>query len=253
MHRIAQTLGTQKMVSTKLLKIMLAASVAFFAAMEAASATPMVFASVGGAPTGVILDNLNALALGSAGGITATGIQVSFVPDGGVVQGSLDGIYAPPFLSGGNGTGFGSPNQTNGADGTVYITAGGTATSSATLTFASQLHYFGLLWGSIDTFNTLELLSGTTVVGTITGSDAALAASTLPSGMQSVDGTAYVNINSDVAFDGVRALSTQHGFEFDNVAYSMDRVRVPEPLTISLFVTGLAGAAAIRRRKKKQA
>lgn len=241
------------MVCRKLLKTTITASAILCAAMGAASATPMVFASVGGAPTGVILDNLDALALGSAGGITATGIQVSFTPDGAVVQGSLSGIYAPPFLSGGNGTGFGSPDQPNGADATTYITAGGTATSSALLSFTNQLHYFGLLWGSIDTFNTIELLSGSTVVGTITGTDAALAASTLPSGMQSIDGTAYVNINSDIAFDGIRALSTQHAFEFDNVAYSADPVSVPEPLTLSLFGAGLAGAAAMRRRKKKRA
>jgi hypothetical protein len=223
-----------------------------------ANATPTVTASIGGAAAGSTLDNLDSLNLGTAPQTSSTGILVSFSPDAGVVSGSSSGIYAPPYLSGGNGTGFGSggSNQADGLDLTTFITAGGTATSSATLAFNEDLHYFGLLWGSIDTFNSLELLEGNTVVGTVTGTQAATAAHTLPSGDQALDGTAYVNITSDVAFDAVEFLSpTQHAFEFDNVSYSPNAIpTVPEPLTLSLFGAGLAGAAAIRRRKKaKQA
>ena len=221
----------------------------------AAQAGVTVTASVGGAPGGSIHDNLDGLALGSAGGVTATGIDVSFAGTGQVVIGSSSGVYAAPFLSGNNGSGFGSPNQGNGVDLTNYISAGGTSspggTAGVTLVLPGEVHSFGLLWGSIDTYNTLELFDGSTLVGTVTGSDAAAAASTLPNGDQGTDGTAYVNISSTAAFDTVEAFSSSYAFEFDDVSYS--RNGVPEPLTLSLFGVGVAGAAALRRRRRKPA
>jgi hypothetical protein len=153
----------------------------------AANANTIVSASVGGAAVGSVRDNLDSLVLGNSTQLSATGILVSFTPDGGVVSGNSSGIYAAPFLSGMNGNGFGSPSQANGADLTNYLTAGGTSTSSATLTFSQNLKAVGLLWGSIDTYNTLLLEENGVVVGTITGSQAAAAASTLPTGDQSTD------------------------------------------------------------------
>jgi hypothetical protein len=44
------------------------------------------------------------------------------------------------------------------------------------------------------------------------------------------------------------------GLILDDVSLSVsDRTAVPEPLTLSLFGAGLAGAAALRRRKAKKA
>lgn len=217
----------------------------------AASAGITVTASVGGAPTGAILDNLNALPLGGAGGATATGIAVTFTGDGQTVIGQT-GQYAPPYLSGLNGAGFGN-SPIPGQDNSVYLTSG---IGSAKLSFGSDMHYVGLLWGSVDNYNTLSLYSLGNLVGTIVESDFA----NNVNGDQGTNGTYYVNIGTTFAFDTLVASSTQYAFEIDNIAYSPDQycptcgttgTLVPEPLTLSLFGAGLTGAVAMRRRKKK--
>ena len=84
------------------------------------------------------------------------------------MQGSLSNVYAAPYLSGSNGTQFG--DSTNGPDATTYLTTGG---GSVTLTLPGHESYIGLLWGSVDSYNTLTLYNGSIVVGTVTGSDVA--------------------------------------------------------------------------------
>ena len=121
--------------------------------------------SVGGVPTGVNYANFDTLPLGSMGG-TSGGITVSFGGDGQAVQGSLSGVYAAPYLSNGIGTLFGDP--TNGPDTTTFLTTG---IGSVTLNLPGEEKYVGLLWGSVDAYNTLTLYDGATPVGTITGSE----------------------------------------------------------------------------------
>ena len=103
----------------------------------------MVTASVGGAPTGVNYVNFDNLTLGSAGGVS-NGVTVSFAGDGQAVQGSQSGVYAAPYLSNGNGTLFGDPN--NGPDATTFLTTG---TGSVTLSLPgkeSMLACSGVPW-----------------------------------------------------------------------------------------------------------
>ena len=157
------------------------------------------------------------------------------------------GTNAAPFLSGDNGNGFGPGGsmQANGADLTPYLTTG---TGTVTLTFSSNQMYIGLLWGSVDTYNTLSFYENGTLVGGgpaadgvnfITGSDVL----TSPNGDQGMNGTVYVNINSSVAFNSVVASSSANAFEFDNVAYNASNVApVPEPST---FVVAAFGALAM--------
>ena len=119
--------------------------------------------NIGGAPTGVVKDNLNWLATGSAGGSHVVGgilLGIAFTPDAAVVTGSASGAFAAPFLSGANGTGFGDPtgDQPNGVDTSKYITSGSTGTFSPAkveISFDKKQLYFGLLWGSVDSYNTL--------------------------------------------------------------------------------------------------
>ena len=217
--------------------VIMAATACALVTCPVANASLTISGSVGGAPTGVNKVNFDDLTLGSIGG-TATGpsgtVGVSFVTDGQAVAGAVGGQYAMPWLSGGNGTGFGAPNQPNGQDVTTYLTSGisdGTTFGAAILTFSTPLHYIGLLWGSVDSYNTLSLYNGTTLVGTVTGSQVLAS----PNGDQGINGTLYVNITSTLAFDIVKATSTQYAFEFDNVAYSA----VPEPTTM------VAGAGAL--------
>lgn len=240
---------------SKLLGVGIAAA-AFGLLSTSAMATVTVTASVGGAPTGAILDNLDLLSTGNATQNSLTGITVSFTGGSAAVTGASSGQYAPPAVSGLNGAGFGNGL---GPDATLYLSSepGG----SITLNFNTEVKYVGLLWGSIDTYNSLELYDGATLVATISGTDAAVAAGTLPNGDQNNPGTAYVNINSTVQFDRIVALSTSPAFEFDNIAYNAQECTtpdctqnvVPEPVTLSLFGAGLPGAAVLRRRKKKPA
>lgn len=213
-----------------------------------ANATLVYSSSIGGAPTGAIHENFDGLALGSGGGTTSgTNVQVSFSPDGQAVQGTMGGQYAAPYLTGNNGTGFGSPDQANGPDQTTYLTAGGTSSSSATLLFPILEQYFGILWGSVDTYNTLTFYNGANVVGSVTGSDVIAIAN----GNQGPDGTVYVNFDSTLPFNKVVATSSQHAFEFDNVAFSSHPLDLPEPGTLGIMGLGLLAIVglAIRRRK----
>jgi hypothetical protein len=208
-------------------------------AATSANATTIT-ASVGGVPTGAdCYENFNSLALGGAGGVTsACGINVSFSPQGGVVQNSSSGLYAAPVLSNGNGALFG---DADGADLSNYLTAGGTSTSFAQLVFPTSERYLGLLWGSVDSYNTITFYMGNSVVETFGGNavSAAAGSGNCANGNQSTVGTCYVNINLSEAFDRVVMTSSNYAFEFDNVAFAASPLGVPEPGEIGLFLLGL--------------
>jgi hypothetical protein len=90
-------------------------------ASQFANAAIIISGAVGGAATGSNKINFDTVALGvvagtqvyNSGGETVT---LSTVNDGQAVTGASSGVYAPPWVSGGNGTGFGNAD---GADTTV--------------------------------------------------------------------------------------------------------------------------------------
>jgi len=161
-------------------------------------------------------------------------------------MGPLANFYAEPFLSGGNGAGFGNAN---GLDTTVYLTSGITSfapPSSVTLNFGAAQQYIGLLWGSIDLYNTLSFYNGISFLGSVTGVDVLAGAN----GDQGVNGTLYVNISTDAAFDSVVATSSQYAFEFDNVAFGEKPLGVPDGGSLmGVFGLALIGMAGIARRR----
>jgi hypothetical protein len=210
-------------------------------AVSAPAEAVLVWSSaVGGTATGASYANFDNLALGSAGG-TSGGINVSFVPDGQTVTGALSGRYAAPYISNSNGVLFGDPTV-SGPDTTRYLSTG---KGQVILDLPGQALYFGLLWGSVDNYNTLSFYDGVNLVGSLTGLNVNASAN----GNQGVNGTFYVNITSTIAFDRVIASSSQYAFEFDNVAYKT----VPEPGTLGLFGLALlvGGLSSWRRIRAK--
>jgi hypothetical protein len=204
--------------------------------------------SVGGAPIGVNYLNFNDLVPNTTGVMVTNGpngsATVMITPNGQVATGSSTGFYAAPFLSGGNGTAFGTPN---GLDATPYRTSGSIGgNGSVTLTFGAPQQYFGLLWGSIDPDNRLDFYdSSNKLVATILGSDVTKSAN----GDQGVNGTLYVNINELPAFTSVKATSPNYAFEFDNVSYSARPISVADGgKTLGLLGLGLLGIVVISRR-----
>jgi hypothetical protein len=119
---------------------------------------------------------------------------------------------------------------------------------SATISFGGPSYdYFGLWWGSMDTYNTLEFLGSglTTVVATVYGT-------TFSNGNGAQDSALtnkYVNFYGLPDFYGVRLTSTSYAFEADNIA--VGRNVVPIPAAVWFLGSGLLGLIGIRRRFKK--
>lgn len=204
--------------------------------------------SVGGAPTGVKYVNFDNLANGASGSLTGTGpngsVALTINPNARVAVGSVSGQYAAPFISGGNGNGFGSQVAT-GADTTPYLTSGRSGDGgSIKLDFGSDQQYLGLLWGSVDSYNLLSFYDVNNVlVGQVTGSDVLAS----PNGDQGQAGTLYVNITAD-PFRYVVATSTSFAFEFDNVAYNESPVGVPDSgASLGWLGLALVGLGSVRR------
>ena len=77
----------------------------------------------------------------------------------GIVNGSLPGITGAPFVG----------PLPGGADTTNYLSIG--ARGTETITFATLHNIFGLYWGSVDRFNTIDFYDGTKLVARSRGED----------------------------------------------------------------------------------
>lgn len=153
-----------------------------------------------------------------------------------IVQGSKSSNYATPA-----------------GDTTKYLTLSQSgakvagSTGSLTLNFAKALDYFGLYWGSVDTYNFLDIFKGNTLLRTISGTDVS---STAKGSWTGASDNVFVNLNADAgqSFDRVVMRSNGIAFETDNHAY---RQAVPEPFTVGGSLLGLA--MGWRMRKKQNA
>lgn len=162
----------------------------------------------------------------------------SLVTDGLVTTGSVHAVRAQPYGSTGN-----------------YWTVGPSDGSPGFLDLSSHswIDNISFIWGSTDTYNTLEVIGrdGTTVLASFTGGDAAL---TFPDGDQSDPFTnplATLTVTGADQYDigGLRLWSSQNAFEVDNFAIN----GVPEPATWAMMLLGFGAIGfAMRRRKDTQ-
>ncbi len=173
---------------------------------------------------------------------TSTGTVVSFTPDAaspmaGVYAGSIPNTSTSPFT----GTSIGSSLSN-------YLSA--EPSDNVTLAFASPQSSFSLLWGTVDTYNSLNLqvLDGSTVTSTITVGGAAVASAI--GGGFNANGTtpAFVTISDLGTFTSIVATSTQQAFEF---AAAVGSTAVPEPATLALFGLGLLGLGFVQHRRSR--
>jgi hypothetical protein len=145
----------------------------------------------------------------------------------GLVTGSVSGQYATPY---------GISDR--------YMTVGN---SSATLSLGDSYDYFGLYWGSIDTYNHLSFYLGDDLVDTFGGGD--LPPLVANGNQVAWSSNRYLNFfftDGDL-FDRIVVRSDGYAFESDN--HAVASVSVPEPVTLSLLAAGLLGIGITRRRR----
>jgi hypothetical protein len=224
------------MVRDRILPLAAGLALGFLAQAPAARAAVTVTASVGGSPAAhASRADLDDLPLGTGGGST-----------GGLSIGLAGGAEAVT----GSGFGYTAPTLASGPDSTPFLS---TVLGTITVTLPQSTTYFGLLWGSIDTFNILSFYDHGTLVGRLTGAD-------LPTddfGDIGLNGTMYVNLLSSMPFDSVIMASNGYSFEIDDLAYGSsgggDPDPVPEPWSLALLGLGILGAGVLRSRRMKTA
>jgi hypothetical protein len=199
------------------------------------------------------ITNLTGIVPPSHGALTGPGYSISFAVanNEGVVQGMTPGAHAVP-VAGVNGAspeyltgGFGSALTSNIADSGNYFSTG---FGTITITFDTPQTSFALLWGSIDTGNSLTFNDAANFVVTGTQVQAA-AAGFVSNGFQGPGGSAYVVVNTLTPFTTVTARSSTISFEFGGVAASMEPFVFDTPEPATLLLVGLGIAALVLPRK----
>ncbi len=163
-----------------------------------------------------------------------SGLPANYSGDGAVLPFSIAGMSAAPA---GDATPFLS---------VAFPWSSGSESYVATL--GQAYNYFGLYWGSIDDYNSLQFFLGNTLVGAFTGLDV-LASGAAIGDQTSAGSNRFVNFFfGDLSFNRIVFSTTQYAFESDNHAFA--NVAVPEPTTIALMALGLFAIAWVRRRQR---
>lgn len=197
-----------------------------------------MLAGIGSANAGVIFTSVAFDAAPAPGEVmvvdfdhpNAAGYSMTW-SNAGLYQGPLvPGIAAPPV-----------------GDNTKYLSVftGG----SATLHTPAILNSLSVYLGSIDSYNLITFHGQNGFNQSFTGTQL-----NTPANGDQFDALTnrrfYFAFNPSDLVNQVTFSSSGNSFEFDNIAANDPPAPVPEPITLSLFAAGLAGAAAMRRRRK---
>ena len=183
----------------------------------------------------VSLSNSNAVTTSVVGATTIdfnSGCgYASCLGDFALVTGSESGKYAQPL--GVNSQYLSVPNPSP-------------TTQSATFSLGGTANYFGLFWGSIDSYNFISFYLNNALVASYSGSD--IVGQFADGNQLSFSSNRYINFDfGSSAFDSVKLASTGFAFESDNHAFKKI-VSVNEPATALLFLLGLVGLGLARRQ-----
>jgi len=214
-----------------------AAAVFALLTSDAVRATPIDITA--GSPGTLLPNDLSATVL------TFDDLAVGSLPayqfSGGALSGSaaientsLVGIYAQPA-----------------GDTTNYLSISyPSAAGAVQLAFSSPENYFGLFWGSIDSYNTITFLRDQGQIATFSGATIAGLTGLVADGeQQSPLSNRYINFYLGAVFYDEVILSTANfGFEVDNIAFGDPPVPVSEPGTVMLLGSALYGLFIRSRR-----
>lgn len=163
---------------------------------------------------------------------------VNFAPGSYLAEGSIGGVTAAPIV-----------NSMIGADTGAYLAAEPGA--PVTIAFSTPQNDFGLLWGSVDNYNTLAFyacnpaMAGCTAEYVMTGSGVT---TTPVNGYQGYGGSSYVNLafTGGENFSYVVASSSSPAFEFDFVSSG-----APEPSTWAMLLVGFGALGFMLRGRRR--
>lgn len=150
------------------------------------------------------------------------------------ITGSVVNQYRSPWESAGSTVTYTDPTA-------WYTSVQAGASATYDLGLSSVLSF---VWGSPDTYNTVEFLLGGSVVDSVILGGANIDPASY--GTNSALAT-FTKITGGV-FDAVRLLSSGNSFEFANL--TSNPAPVPVPAAGVLLLTALGGMVAMRRRKQ---
>lgn len=205
------------------------------AAAHAAQATPVVIANPAGSFTPALASatvlTFDNVALGPLPSYNFAGGKLT--GDGGI-EDTTTGTYAEPF-----------------GDATNYLTVSlNKASGSTLLDLTLPENYFGLFWGSIDSYNSILFLMNGVPVGQFSGTDIATLTGLTANGGQTLTASnRYINFDfGNTLFDQVELSTTNFAFEVDDIAFGDPAPEnVPEPPSLPLLLIPLGSLALLRR------
>jgi hypothetical protein len=132
---------------------------------------------------------------------------------------------------------------------------------SAFIGVGASIDYFGLYFGSVDTYNFLEfgsVINGVFSAIDVDGFGTVLSGTEILDEIQAQSGNrdsanVYLNIDfgATETFTAFRMTTNQIAMEIDNVVIGLEnRGQIPEPSPIALLSIGLLGLAITRRKNK---